>query len=261
LIGLLSSFWTWHGWSFFVALGTLSLAFFTWRVARQARQQIELQTREVKAVERQTHALAAQTEAVQAQAVATARQAEISAASLEAASRPVLVGAIPELSHPVPTEELELVEYWDGHSASVYPGAVHYAETDEMVYCSIPLRNVGAGVAFIKSVTLMTQTEFPGRVSSVVVRRDEVTRANFGVARRRPDGSYTDVQVVTRDSGRALARFTVQIVCTGASRGLRTITEITTAELPSGSFLFTDQRVWDGERDDDRLLVSTDNIG
>ena len=103
-----SGFWTWGGWSFFVAAGTLGLAFFTWRSVRKSSEQIKLQTREVDSVEKQTTALTSQTEAVTAQtntltdqtqavreqAEATKRQVDLSTASLEAASRPVLVGLV-----------------------------------------------------------------------------------------------------------------------------------------------------------------------
>ena len=43
-----SGFWTWGGWSFFVAVGTLGLAFFTWRAVRKSSEQIKLQTLEVE---------------------------------------------------------------------------------------------------------------------------------------------------------------------------------------------------------------------
>lgn len=255
-----TSFWTWPGWTFFVAVGTLGLAFFTWRVARQARDQIKLQSREVIAIEKQTAALTDQTQAVREQATATGRQVEVSSASLEAASRPVLVGAPLESDRPVGIDELERVKYGDDHTAGVYPGSVHYQETDQMIYCSVPVRNVGAGVAFLQNVNLVTRTEYPGRVLMVVVPPDETTRVTFAVARRRSDGSHTDVELVS-GQGRGFALLTIRLVYTGASRDLVTTSEITAAQLPAGSFIFTEQKVWDGLPDEGRLLASTDNIG
>jgi hypothetical protein len=94
----------------------------------------------------------------------------------------------------------------------------------------------------------------------VVVPHDETVRAKFAVPRKQHDGTLTDLPVVTRQ-GRGFAHFTIRVECTGAARELVTISEVTTSELPSGSFIFTRQRVWDGEQTDERLLVSTDNIG
>ncbi len=261
-----TGFFGWPGWSFFVAVGTLALAFFTWRAVRGSGRQIELQTTEVKAVETQTAALTRQAHAVEAQAAATARQAEVSAAALEAASRPVLVALVPQprwrqVDGPLGNlTDMEPVVYWDDHSVDVYPEQVHYDERDDMVYCSIPLRNVGAGVAFIQSVTLVTRTEYPGRVSRVVVPRDETTRALFAVKVRDHDGRATDASEVLR-SGRGFAKFVIRVVCTGSAQGLVTTSEIETSELPRGGVIFTRQRAWNGlERTDEHLLVSTDNV-
>ncbi len=115
---IVASFFTWSGWSFFVALGTLSLAGVTGWLAWESRQQIELSAREVAAVEKQT-------EAVREQAEATQRQAEVSAASMVAAARPVLVGLLrPATLTPVDEKragELEPVVYPDGYTVPVHP--------------------------------------------------------------------------------------------------------------------------------------------
>jgi hypothetical protein len=60
---LAASEWT-FGWSALVAIGTLSLAFFTWRAVRRSGQQIALSRREVTAIETQTQALVDQARAV-----------------------------------------------------------------------------------------------------------------------------------------------------------------------------------------------------
>jgi hypothetical protein len=161
LTAIVASFWTWGGWSFFVAVGTIGLALGTGWLAwntreavRESRRQIDLSSREVVAVEAQGKAIAEQTQAVRDQATATERQVAISAASLEAAARPVLVGVVPPPVYRAGRQrvdaEVETVSYWKDHDASVERDRVYYEETDEMIYCSVPLRNVGAGVAFVQ---------------------------------------------------------------------------------------------------------------
>jgi hypothetical protein len=264
-----SGFWTWGGWSFFVATGTLGLAFFTWRAVRKSSDQIKLQTREVDSVEKQTTALTDQTQAVREQAEATKRQVDISIASLEAASRPVLVGLVEGLDWR-PTRERDALRekitlaYMGHHEASVFSDAIHYEVADDMIYCSVPLRNVGAGVAFLQRVELVTThgSDFPlqGRVTEPVVPRDETTRTLFAAVRKQSDGKASDWEEIVGIPGRGFAQFTIRVVYTGASRELVTVTELTTSQLPTGGFIYTGQQVWTGEGIDRQLLVSTDNI-
>lgn len=264
-----SGFWIWGGWSFFVAAGTLGLAFFTWRAVRKSSDQIKLQTREVDSVEKQTTVLTDQTQAVREQAEATKRQVDVSIASLEAASRPVLVGLVEGLDWR-PTRDRDALRekitlaYMDQHEASVFPDAIHYEAADNMIYCSVPLRNVGAGVAFLQRVELVTTraSDFPlqGRVTEPVVPRDETTRTLFAAVRRQSDGKVSEWEEIT-SGGRGFAQFTIRVVYFGASRELVTVTELTTSQLPTGGFIYTAQQVWTGEGDDRQLLVSTDNIG
>lgn len=266
-----ATFWTWHGWNALVAIGTLALAggtfglaWFTWRVVRESRKQIDLSAREVTAVEKQTEALVQQTEAVRDQANETKRQVAISIASLEAASRPVLVGVVPPPIYRTGRErvdpQLETVAYFGDHHVQVRRDEVHFEESDAMVYCSVPLRNIGAGVAFVQEAMLVTRTEFPGRVSDPVVPRGETTRARFAVVLRQSDGRWTDVTEIT-PRGRGFAQFKIRLVYTGASRELITVSEITAAQVPDGSFIFTEQQIWDGDPSEGKLLVSTANIG
>jgi hypothetical protein len=267
----LASFWTWGGWSFFVAVGTIGLAAGTFRLARYTRdavkesqRQIDLSAREVAAVEKQGQVLAEQTDAVRDQVVATEREVAVSTAALEASARPVLVGAVPPPVYRTRRErvdaELETVQYSKDYRASVERDRVHYEETDDMVYCSVPLRNVGAGVAFVQRITLLARTTYDGRISNPVVPNGEVVRVRFAVARRQSDGAATDINAITR-SGRGFAQFKIYVVYTGASHELVTASEVTVAEVPDGNFVFTGNEIWDGDTGDRVRLASTENVG
>lgn len=259
---MLAVFWTWGGWNALVAIGTLALAgvtvglaAFTLKAVRESREAIKLQAREVKAVEAQTTAIK--------------RQATLTAAAMEAGSRPVLVSAIPKALVRKARERLdpeqEILRYVDGEMGNVRRDEVHFRTTPEMIYCSVPLRNVGAGVAFIQRIELVTtRTEsFPltGKVSHPVVPPDATTRTFF-IAVRRQDNRASDWEEIVNAVGPNLARFTIRVVYTGASRELLTLTEIETTQVPPDDFICTSQKVWtssDGGGDED-LLVSTENI-
>ena len=270
----LLAFWAWQGWDALVALGTIGLAAFTAWLAwttrsavRESRDSIKLQAREVEAVERQTTALADQTQAVRDQAEATQRQAELSAASLEAAARPVLVGATPAPTFRRGREEIhpeqDRVVYLDDSEFLVARDNVHYHEADDKVYCSVVMRNVGSGVAFVQRIDLLTgpegMTSYQGRVSNPVIPPGDTARFLFTAVLRQSDGRATDANSITA-SGRGFAMFTVYVVYTAASRQLVAGTEATVSQLPSGDFIFTEQRIFDGETTERKLLVSTHNI-
>ena len=268
---IVGTFFTWGGWSFFVAVGTIGLACATGWLAWNthsavdvSREQINLATRELAAVEIQANAISAQTQALRDQVAATERQVAISSASLESASRPVLAGVVPAPAFRTRTQrvdaEWETVDYWKGHDVHVVRDQVHFEETDDMVYCSVPLRNLGAGVAFLQEATLVTRTDYPGRVSNPIVAPGETTRARFAVVLRQMDKRATDVNEVTK-TGRGYVQFKIRVAYTGASRELVTVSEITAAQVPTGEFFFTEQAIWDGTGEDRKLLVSTENIG
>jgi len=255
-----------------VAPAKLEAAFFTMTISSSTcrgrrpgdRRYSGRTAQEVAAVEQQGQTLVEQTQAVRHQAAATERQVAISAASLEAAARPVLVGVVPPPVYRTGRQrvdaDLETVDYWKDHVASVERDRVHYEETDEMVCCSVPLRKVGAGVAFVQRVTLLTRTHYDGRISNPVVPPGEIARVRFSITRRQSDGTATDVNEVTRQ-GRGFARFTIHVVYTGASRDLVTASQVPVAELPDGTFIFTANEISDGDGSDRTLLASTENVG
>jgi hypothetical protein len=271
----------WSVWALVLtALGTLALAASTVLLALQTRrqislsarevtaveaqtkalaEQIDLSAREVAAVERQTETLGEQTAAVRDQAEATKRQVAISSATLEAAARPVLVGIAPS---PATIGVRETVPYTPGYQQDVEIERIHFEATADMVYCSIPLRNVGAGVAFVQRASMMVAGYYDGRVSQPVVAPGELTRARFAVPRRQGDGRPTDINEITAESGRGFAEFTIYIVYTGASRELVTSTEVTAAEqLANRTFFIKGNEIYDGDTTGRTLLASTANVG
>jgi hypothetical protein len=265
---ILASFFTWPGWSFFVAVGTLSLAGVTAWLASESRRQIKLATREVEAVEKQT-------DEIRGQAEATQHQAEVSAASLEATVRPVLVGAIApadltsvrELASS-PSRDLEPVTFPGNYVVPVRPLAVHYEERDDMLYLSFCVRNIGAGVAFVQRVALLTRTAHPVRISPPIIAPNETARLLIALTLKQSNGQFTDVNQVTK-TGRGFVQAVVGLFYTGASSDIALTTELTLSDLPDEQgWLFTGTKVWDGDtradlgtREERPLLASTDNIG
>jgi hypothetical protein len=277
---LAASSWTW-GWDALVAIGTLALAagtgvlaWSTWGVVRESRDAIKLQAREVETLEKQTTAIAEQTEAVRIQAEATQRQAEVSAAALTSSVRPVIVGSIAPAEITKVSEldrtprDLEPVTYPGDYAVPVRPLAVHYEERADMLYLSFCVRNIGAGVAFVQRVALLTRTAYPVRISPPIIAPNETARVLIALTLKQGSGQFTDVNEVTR-TGRGFVQATVGLFYTGASHDLALTTEVTLSELiDQQSWLITGTKVWDGDtradlgtREDRPLLASTDNIG
>jgi len=123
--------------------------------------------------------------------------------------------------------------------------------------------HAGASVPFLQRVEIVTTrtADFPlsGRVTEPVVPRDETTRTLFAAVRKQSNGQASDWEEIV-GHGRGFAQFTIRVVYTGASRGLVTVTELETTQLPAGGFIYTAQQVWTGEGDERRLLVSSENI-
>lgn len=145
----LASFWTWHGWEALVAIGTIALALatailaFSTRATAARTQELAEETRSLG--EKTGREVAA----VEAQAAEAQRQVEISRSSLEVGLRPVLVdvplGVIPEVR----------VAYVNGQVAVISDGgAVHVTGGPKHWHTSVPLRNQGNGIAFVRDVRL-----------------------------------------------------------------------------------------------------------
>jgi hypothetical protein len=262
-VNLVSSFWTWDGWPALVSIGTLLLAVSTGLLALITRRAVGVSKDELKILEAQTtalqdeaHAVGEQVEAVRAQAEATKRQAELSAAAIEASARPILVGLPPDFS-----TEVENLVYTPGPTIGrIYRSQINYTESEDYVYCSVPLRNVGGGVAFVQSVSLLTGlASYEGRISNPVIPTSEIARVRFSLLLVDRSGKRTDANAITA-ADRGFPQFTVYLVYTGASRDLVTASKVTVAGLPDGAFLVTGNEILDGEAVQ-RLLASSANVG
>ncbi len=266
MVSVVASFTGWHGWSWqgwaalvaigtlFLAMATVVLAWMTRGVVTEAREQIKVSAREVTAVERQAKAMTDQTTAVREQAEATQRQAAISAAALEASVRPVLVGVTP--GYDLNREDLT---YMGGATYSVEQGRVHYDEVDDILFCSVPFKNVGPGVAFVQRVSLLTRTPYDGRVSNAVIPPNGISRALFTIRLLDNNQQRTDANEITKSS-RGFALISFYIVYTAASHNLVMASNITYSQLPNESFIVTANEILDGETGTPKRLAATPNI-
>lgn len=153
-----------------VAIGTFALALATVVLAGQARS-------EAKKVAQQ-----AETSAEQARI--SAEQVRISRAALEAQVQPVLIDVEPG-SAPEGAQHLIYYEPGDADGArNVGLADVHVDVLNNGHFiCSVPFRNAGAGLAFLKD-PLLTHPgragDLMGQLTKEVVPPGEQTRAVFG---------------------------------------------------------------------------------
>lgn len=122
-------------------------------------------------------------------AVAEARNAnttaELARASLEAGVRPLLV----DVPQGKAADEMP-IEFDEGDTVYVDdPGRVLIAEDDRYFFCSVPLRNVGPGAAFIRGLGLRFGGDvgWSGKASATVVPSGEVSRFTFSVPKDRQE--------------------------------------------------------------------------
>jgi hypothetical protein len=113
-------------------------------------------------------------------AVATLLIAKRTREALRATIRPILVDV------PLDAPGTARVTYADASEHLVGTGSVHVLATEDYVFCSLPLRNVGPGVAVIRGLGLR-EPPCSGNVSRMVVPRGEATRFSFSVPRDRPE--------------------------------------------------------------------------
>lgn len=157
-----------------VAVGTLALAIATVVLAALARS-------EAKKVAEQ-----AKTSAEQAKIAA--EEVRISRAALDAQVQPVLVDVVPG---PENLREYEAVPYEPAHGDGTKNVGVDVVDVRQMengnFACSVPLRNAGAGLAFItddpRLVHPSRDVDYIGKLTKQTVPRGEQTRAYFGPGR------------------------------------------------------------------------------
>ncbi len=100
--------------------------------------------------------------------------------SLSATIRPVLVDV------PADAPGRSPVRFDDGSVDQVDAGAIHVRGTDDYLFCSVPLRNVGPGAAVITGLGLL-DPPWSGKASRMVVPSGEETRFSFSIPKDGPE--------------------------------------------------------------------------
>ena len=169
-----------------VAVGTFALALATVFLALQARSEARK---------------------VADQATISAEQVRISRAALDAQVQPVLVDLVPG---PVNEREYELVPYEPSNPDGNTNVGVNQVDVSALVnghfVCSVPLRNAGAGLAFITDGPRLAHpsrdVDYPGHVTKQTIPSGEQTRAYFapGSALDTPNEATLIVKVPYTDA-------------------------------------------------------------
>jgi hypothetical protein len=157
------------------AVGGIILLFVTGITIQQTRKI-------VRATEKQAVATTKAVEVAQEQALLTR-------SALEASIQPLLVD-IPPRMH-VSSERIRFDEAKAEFDVEDRSELV-LREEPSHVLCSVPFRNVGAGVALVRGVGLrfgQGEIGWSGKVASTVISPDELTRLNFAVPKDRPEFS------------------------------------------------------------------------
>jgi hypothetical protein len=167
-------------WDAWVALGTLALAAATYYLARETRKLGQFTQREVAAAEEQARA------AVQ--------EVDIARRAFESSTQPVIVDMPAD-----PSALVEDVVYTDA-TTSVGATAVDVLDSEDHLFVSVPLRNVGPGIAVVESARLRTEdNEWEGQPSVQFVAPWEHTRLRFSL--RKQETGYAEFYDVIVRSG------------------------------------------------------------
>jgi hypothetical protein len=148
------------GWEALVAIATFALAAVTvvlaWRTSRMASETADL-------------------------AKYTKEDVALARTAIEADIRPVLV-AVPrgEFLHPQGTNyEVRVQGIVRGHPDRA---VVYVQEVDGRLFVSVPARNEGAGIAFVRSAALIWQgVDYDGEMTAEQVPSQAFTRASFSL--------------------------------------------------------------------------------
>jgi hypothetical protein len=192
-----------------VALATLFLGWKTRQMARETKRVAE-------STEAEARAVVEQSEKVAAQAAASEEQSRIGREALQASIRPWLTAVVHGevvLSGPLITD----------------PTEIHLSEKDDSITCSIPLRNVGNGLALIQPSMCRFLGRIPGgppepvvlsqgNPTAAAVGSGEHTRIRFTIAKTSSQWTGLTLEgIVGRD--RHKGEFFVEVLYTDASGG------------------------------------------
>lgn len=169
--------------NFAVAAGTLVLALFTWRLARETMGAVAAAEEQARLSGEALSIAIRQATSAEQQVLVGERQAEIASRTVRASIQPMLVAVPPQLETP------EQVPRWRSQAAvSGHRGLVLVVLDGNSWEISIPLRNVGPGVAVVRGLSLQAgEVGWSGRMSSSIVAATEQTRFSFLVPPERDD--------------------------------------------------------------------------
>jgi hypothetical protein len=175
-----------------VAVGTIILALFTWRLAsataksvREARAERALTEQALRASNRIAASADEQLVVSREQVKGVKDQADAATHALQTAARPVLIDV--PLQRFATRDFLYKMEFADGLTVEIRDlgeVVVPREAARGYAYCSVPLRNVGTGPALIRGnriVAGLSEYSWNGAISDPVVPAGELTRLTFTV--------------------------------------------------------------------------------
>jgi hypothetical protein len=209
-----------------VALVTASLAAATFFMARKTAALAGSTRDEVKAIGQQIDLERESVEVLREQVEVQRADVEVARLSSEATIRPVLV----DMKRPLRPEENPLqggiaIEQhnigWPGagERRNVPAADSEVWGSDETIYFTVPLRNVGPGTAFIRAAGLkwLRPVSAAGLLSNAIVPSGEVTRVQLTLDHRH-EGARTLEEIENYGS------FSVEVSYTDVSGGQWTLT-------------------------------------
>jgi hypothetical protein len=217
--------WT-FGWEALVAIATGALAFVTYLLARSTRRLAGSAEREVKSFGEELSMSRQTLAAIREQTEAAKQEVDISRVASQATIRPVLV-ELPRALNPREVTGATAQQFhhvsWEGapkHKNVPIAESMVWATADA-IYCTVPLRNVGPGAAFIRGVGLRWQGRVmsAGGVPSIgVVPTGEVVRIQYTIdTSQSPD-------LPTLDEIEASGSFSMQVAYTDVAGEQWTLT-------------------------------------
>lgn len=189
----------------------MALAASTYYLARETRKLGVFTQREVAAVEQQ--------------AKAAAEQVDFLRLGVEASSRPVVVDVREDIDSPI-----ENVAY-AGWTAKVNATAVDVSTTATHLHVSIPVRNVGVGIAFIDSVSIRAESEeWDGTPTVQAIPPSEVSRLRFSVPTAATRYASFDADVIQSGA------LTLEVKYSDASGHVQPVTRLSYVRAEDGAW-------------------------
>jgi hypothetical protein len=196
------------------------------RQAESAEKALEASNRQAEIAERALEAAQHQAEISEKALEVARRQTENSEKALEAQTRPMLVAVTPRLAL---TEHV----FYPNLQVAVPKGSIHAQTNDEIAWLSVPVRNLGPGVALVEPQrAIITDPSATSRFPAVegtrpALGKDDVGRMNFEFARGSAGFSVLHNRITDHD------QIIVVVQCLNQSRDVHSTTWLTLRWDPS----------------------------